>query len=145
MASLVIADHNNQSLSDAVAKTVSAAAKMGGDVDILVAGSNASAAAEEASKIAGVRKVLHADDPAYDKLLAEPMAALIVSLAGGYDALLAPATANGALGGSWEFPARPSTNTNCGRKGRATWRQHNRCQPQRPYRRHWGRPPNHRK
>ncbi|HPE30957.1 MAG TPA: electron transfer flavoprotein subunit alpha/FixB family protein, partial [Parvularculaceae bacterium] len=95
MASLVIADHNNQSLSDAVAKTVSAAAKMGGDVDILVAGSNAGAAAEEASKIAGVRKVLHADDPAYDKLLAEPMAALIVSLAGSYDALLAPATANG--------------------------------------------------
>lgn len=95
MAVLVIADHNNQSLSDAVAKTVTAAGKLGGDIDILVAGSGADAAAAEASKIAGVRKVIQADDAAYARLLAEPTAKLIVSLAGAYDALVAPATANG--------------------------------------------------
>jgi electron transfer flavoprotein alpha subunit len=95
MAVLVIADHNNAALSDAVAKTVAAAKKMGGDIDILLAGSNAGAAAAEAAKISGVRKILHADDPAYAKQLAEPMAALILAQAGPYDALLAPATANG--------------------------------------------------
>ena len=95
MAVLVIADHNNQALSDAVAKAVTAAGKLGGDIDILVAGSGADAAAAEASKIAGVRKVIHADDAAYARLLAEPAAKLIVSLAGAYDALVAPATANG--------------------------------------------------
>jgi len=95
MAVLVIADHNNQSLSDAVAKTVTAAATLGGDIDILVAGSGADAAAAEAAKIAGVRKVLHADDPAYARLLAEPTAKLVAAKAGDYDALVAPATANG--------------------------------------------------
>jgi len=95
MAVLVIADHNNQALSDAVAKAVTAAGKLGGDIDILVAGSGADAAAAEASKIAGVRKVIHADDAAYARLLAEPAAKLVVSLAGAYDALVAPATANG--------------------------------------------------
>ncbi|MEZ5896649.1 MAG: electron transfer flavoprotein subunit alpha/FixB family protein [Parvularculaceae bacterium] len=95
MAVLVIADHNNSSLSDAVAKTVTAAAAIGGDIDILVAGADASGAAAEAAKLSGVRKVLHADDAAYANLLAEPTAALIVSLAGDYDALLAPSTANG--------------------------------------------------
>jgi electron transfer flavoprotein alpha subunit len=95
MAVLIVADHNNQSLADSVAKCVTAAAKLGGEIDILVAGSGAGAAAAEAAKIAGVRKVLHADDPAYAKLLAEPTAKLIVSKAGGYDALVAPATANG--------------------------------------------------
>ncbi|OFX00167.1 MAG: electron transfer flavoprotein subunit beta [Alphaproteobacteria bacterium RIFCSPHIGHO2_12_FULL_63_12] len=95
MAVLVIADHNNNALADSVAKCVTAASKLGGDIDILVAGSGADAAAAEASKIAGVRKVLHADDAAYARLVAEPMAKLIVSLAGGYDALVAPATANG--------------------------------------------------
>ncbi len=95
MAVLIIADHNNQSLSDSVAKTVTAAAKLGGDIDILIAGSGADAVAAEAAKIAGVRKVLHADDPAYARLLAEPTAKLIVSAAGPYDALVAAATANG--------------------------------------------------
>ncbi len=95
MAVLVIADHNNSSLSDTVAKTVTAAAAIGGDIDILVAGADASGAAGEASKLSGVRKVLHADDAAYANMLAEPTAALIVSLAGDYDALVAPATANG--------------------------------------------------
>ncbi len=95
MAVLVIADHNNTALADSVAKAVTAAQKLGGDIDVLVAGANAGAAAVEAAKLAGVRKVLHADDPAYAKLLAEPVAKLIVSKAGGYDAFVAPATANG--------------------------------------------------
>ncbi len=95
MASLVIADHNNKMLSDSVAKTVTAALKLGSDVDVLVAGSDAAGAAAEAAKLAGVRKVLHADHAAYGKLLAEPLAALIVKLAESYDALIAPATANG--------------------------------------------------
>ncbi len=95
MAVLLIADHNNQALADSVAKCVTAARKLGGEIDILVAGSGADGAAAEAAKIAGVRRVLHADDPAYAKLLAEPAAKLIVSKAGAYDALVAPATANG--------------------------------------------------
>jgi electron transfer flavoprotein alpha subunit len=95
MAVLVVADHNNLALSDAVAKTVTAARKFGTDVDVLIAGASADGAAAEAAKLAGVRKVLQADDPAYEKLLAEPVAALVVKLASGYDAVLAPATANG--------------------------------------------------
>ncbi|MEL6360380.1 MAG: electron transfer flavoprotein subunit alpha/FixB family protein [Pseudomonadota bacterium] len=95
MASLVIADHNGENLSDAVAKTVTAAAGIGGDIDVLVAGDGAGDIAAAAAKLAGVRKVLHAEDPSYANLLAEPLAALIVSVAGDYDALLAPATANG--------------------------------------------------
>jgi len=95
MAVLVIADHNNQALADSVAKAVTAAQNLGGEIDILVAGSNSAGAAAEASKIAGVRKVLHAEDAAYAKLLAEPLAKLIVSKAGSYDAFVAPATANG--------------------------------------------------
>ncbi len=95
MAVLVVADHHNTALSDSVAKAATAAKAIGGDVDILVAGHNAGGAAAEAAKIAGVRKVLHADDATYGKLLAEPLAALIVEHAGRYDGLLAPATANG--------------------------------------------------
>ncbi|MEQ8178759.1 MAG: electron transfer flavoprotein subunit alpha/FixB family protein [Amphiplicatus sp.] len=95
MAILIVADHTGAALSDAVAKTVTAAKAVGGEIDILVAGSGADAAAEEAAGLQGVRKVLHADDPVYDKLLAEPTAALVAKLADGYDALLAPATANG--------------------------------------------------
>ena len=95
MAVLVIADHTNATLSDAVAKTITAAQALGGDIDILVAGEDAGGAAGEASKLSGVRKILHADDPVYGRLLAEPTAALIVSIAGDYDAIVAPATANG--------------------------------------------------
>ena len=95
MAVLIVADHGNAALSDSVAKTLTAAQAIGGDIDILVAGSGAGAAAKEAAGLKGVRKVLHAESPAYEKLLAEPVAALVVSLADGYDALLAPATANG--------------------------------------------------
>ena len=95
MAVLVIADHHNESLGDSTHKTVTAAAAIGGDIDILVAGHNAGAAAEAASKISGVRKVLHADDAQYENRLAENVAALIVSLADGYDAILKSADTTG--------------------------------------------------
>ena len=95
MAILVVADHSNDSLSDSTSKTVTAATKMGGDIDILVAGENAGPAAEAAAKISGVRKVLHADNAAYAKQLAEPMAELIAKAAEGYDAILAPAGTSG--------------------------------------------------
>ncbi len=95
MAVLVIADHSNEALNDATHKTVTAALKFGGDVDVLVAGENAGAAAAEAGKIDGVRKVLHADASPLKKQLAEAMEALIVPLMEGYDALFAPATTMG--------------------------------------------------
>ena len=91
----VIAEHTNDALSDATAKTVTAAVALGGDVHVLVAGANCSAAADAAAKINGVAKVIKADDTQYDHGLAEPIAALVVSLAGGYDAILAPATTRG--------------------------------------------------
>jgi len=95
MTSLVIAEHDNKNLKDATAKTVTAASQVSTPVHVLVAGSDCGAVAEQAAKIAGVEKVLVADDPAYAKLVAEPMQALILSLADKYDALLAPATTNG--------------------------------------------------
>jgi len=95
MAVLVIADHSNDALNDATHKTVTAAIQFGGDVDVLVAGENAAAAAAEAAKIDGVRKVLHADDAPLKKQLAEAMEALIMPLMDGYDALFAPATTMG--------------------------------------------------
>ncbi|MBR9836037.1 MAG: electron transfer flavoprotein subunit alpha/FixB family protein [Alphaproteobacteria bacterium] len=95
MAVLVIADHDNAVLSDATAKTVTAAAAFGGDIDVLVAGEGAGDVAAAAAKLAGVRKVLHADGAAYTKQVAEAMEALIVPLMAGYDALFAPATTMG--------------------------------------------------
>jgi electron transfer flavoprotein alpha subunit len=92
MAVLVLADVNDGHLAtDAVAKTLSAVAALG-EVHLLVAGSSAAAAAEAAT-LSGVSKVLHADDAVFDHGMAEPIAALIVSLAGGYDHIAAPATA----------------------------------------------------
>jgi electron transfer flavoprotein alpha subunit len=95
MASLVIAEHDNKVLKDATAKTVAAAAQVSTPVHVLVAGSGAQAVAEAASKLAGVEKVLLADDAIYAKIVAEPMEKLILSLADKYDAILAPATTNG--------------------------------------------------
>jgi electron transfer flavoprotein alpha subunit len=95
MASLVIAEHDNKSLKDATAKTVSAASQLGAPVHVLVAGQNAQGVAEAAAKLAGVEKVLLADDALYAKMVAETMETLILSLAGNYDAILAPATTNG--------------------------------------------------
>ncbi|HET7334444.1 MAG TPA: FAD-binding protein [Rhizomicrobium sp.] len=95
MTSLVIAEHDNKNLKDATAKTVTAAAQVSTPVHILVAGADCGAVAEAAAKIAGVEKVLVADDAQYAKMVAEPMQALILSLAEPYDAILAPATTNG--------------------------------------------------
>lgn len=95
MTALVIAEHNNASLSDATAKTVTAAAAISTPVHVLVAGQGCAAIAEAAAKIAGVEKVLLADDALYAKPVAETMETLILSLADKYDAILAPATSSG--------------------------------------------------
>ena len=95
MAILLIAEHDNSSLSDQTAKALSAAVKIGGDVDVLVAGKGAKAAADAAAKLTGVRKVLLAESDALAERLAEPLAATVVELAGSYDALVAPATTMG--------------------------------------------------
>ncbi|MGE3874457.1 MAG: electron transfer flavoprotein subunit alpha/FixB family protein [Parvibaculaceae bacterium] len=95
MAVLLIAEHDNAHLKDATHKALSAAAQLGGDVHVLVAGNKADGAAAHAAKLQGVAKVIHVDAPHYERPLAEPMAALIVSLAGPYDHIVAPATTNG--------------------------------------------------
>jgi electron transfer flavoprotein alpha subunit len=95
MASLVIAEHDNASLKDATHKTVTAAAAVSSPVHVLVAGENCAAVAQAAAKIAGVEKVLLADAPIYARQLAEPMEALLLTVAGNYDAILAPATTTG--------------------------------------------------
>ncbi len=95
MSALVIAEHDNKSLKRATLHAVTAAKALGGEVDLLVAGAGAQGVAAQAAKVAGVRKVLHADDPAYGHGLAENMAPLAVGLAGGYTHLLATATTFG--------------------------------------------------
>jgi electron transfer flavoprotein alpha subunit len=94
MAILLVAEHDNKSLKDATAKALSAAKAIGPEVDILVAGKDCRPAAEAAAKLAGVAKVLVAEGAAYEHMLAEPTAALIVALAPGYDTIIAPATTN---------------------------------------------------
>ena len=95
MAVLLIAEHDNQALKDATHKALTAAAQLGGDVHVLVAGKGAAPAAAAAAKLAGVKKVLHCDAPLFERPLAEPLAALVVSLAGAYEHIVAPATTNG--------------------------------------------------
>jgi electron transfer flavoprotein alpha subunit len=95
MTSLVIADHDNASLKDATHKTVTAALAVSAPVHVLVAGENCAAVAEAAARITGVEKILLADAAIYSRMLAEPMEALILSVAGPYDAILAPATTTG--------------------------------------------------
>ncbi|MCR9121621.1 MAG: electron transfer flavoprotein subunit alpha/FixB family protein [Phyllobacteriaceae bacterium] len=95
MAILLIAEHDNATLSDQTAKALSAAKDIGGDVHVLVAGQGAQAAADAAAKLDGVAKVLLAQDASLEHQLAEPMAALITGLAGDYDVLIAAATTNG--------------------------------------------------
>lgn len=94
-ASLVIAEHDNQSLKVATLNTVAAALQCAPEVDILLAGSGTDGATAAAAQIAGVRKVIQIDDPALADQLAEPLAAQILNLASGYSHILAPATANG--------------------------------------------------
>lgn len=95
MAVLVIAEHDNASLSDATHKVVTAALKFGGDVDVLVAGEGAGDVAAAAAQIDGIRKVVHADGDTLKARLAEAMEALIVPMMSGYDGLFAPATTMG--------------------------------------------------
>jgi electron transfer flavoprotein alpha subunit len=95
MVALVIAEHDNGSLKGATHHTVTAAAQCGGEVHILVAGSNCGAAAEQAAQIAGVAKVLVADAPHFADGLAENVAEQALALAGSYSHILAPATAYG--------------------------------------------------
>jgi electron transfer flavoprotein alpha subunit len=95
MVALVIAEHDNASLKGSTLHTVTAAAQCGGDVHVLVAGSNAGAAAEAAAKIAGVSKVIVADAAYFADGLAENIAEQVLALAGSYSHILAPATAYG--------------------------------------------------
>ncbi|MBB4571721.1 electron transfer flavoprotein subunit alpha/FixB family protein [Rhizobium leucaenae] len=95
MAILLLADHDNQSLSDQTAKALTAATQIGGDIHVLVAGKAAKAAADAAAKLAGVSKVLLAESDELANNLAEPLADLIVSLAAGYDTILTAATSVG--------------------------------------------------
>ena len=95
MAVLVIADHDNASLKDNTHKVVTAAAKLSGDIDVLVAGQGCQAVADAAAKIGGVRKVLLAQSDELGQGLAESLEALIVPLMSGYDAVLTPATSQG--------------------------------------------------
>jgi electron transfer flavoprotein alpha subunit len=95
MTALVIAEHDNSSIKPATLNVVTAAAQCGGDVHVLVAGSNAGAAAAAAAQIAGVAKVLHAEDAGFAHGLAENMAAQVLAIASGYTHILFAATASG--------------------------------------------------
>ncbi|QQR34587.1 FAD-binding protein [Devosia oryziradicis] len=95
MAILLLAEHDNATLSELTARALTAAAKIGGDIDILVAGKGAEGAAAAAAGLAGVRKVLLAESDALANQLAEPLADLIVSIAAGYEVFVAAATTTG--------------------------------------------------
>ncbi|HKS84824.1 MAG TPA: electron transfer flavoprotein subunit alpha/FixB family protein, partial [Pseudolabrys sp.] len=95
MTTLLVAEHDNRSIKDATSKALSAAKAIGANVDVLVAGKDCKAAADAAARLDGVKKVLVADAAPYEHQLAEPMAALIVSLADNYEAIVAPATTTG--------------------------------------------------
>jgi len=95
MTILLLADHDNATLSDQTGKALTAASKIGGDVHVLVAGRGASGAADAASRLSGVSKVLLAESDKLANNLAEPLADLIVSLAGSYDTIIAAATSTG--------------------------------------------------
>ena len=95
MTNLVIAEHDNSSLKPATLNTVAAAAEIGGDIHILVAGKDAQAVADAAAKVAGVSKVLVAEGDSLDQFLAENVAAQVLAVAGDYSHILFPATANG--------------------------------------------------
>jgi electron transfer flavoprotein alpha subunit len=95
MPTLLIAEHDNKSLKDATSKALTAAKAIGAEVHVLVAGQGCRAVADAAAKLDGVGKVLLAEAPVYEHMLAEPMAALIVSLAGPYETIVAAATTSG--------------------------------------------------
>jgi electron transfer flavoprotein alpha subunit len=95
MTTLLIAEHDNKVLKDATNKALTAALALAAPVHVLVAGQSCRGIAEAAGKLDGVAKVLLADAPAFGHFLAEPLAALVVSLAPSYDAIVAPATTTG--------------------------------------------------
>ena len=95
MAVLLLADHDNAHLSDQTAKALTAATQIGSDVHVLVAGSGIQAVADQAARLAGVAKVLVAEDASLAHNLAEPLAALIVSLSSNYDTIISAATSVG--------------------------------------------------
>jgi electron transfer flavoprotein alpha subunit len=95
MAVLLVAEHDNAELKDATPKAVTAAARIGGDIHVLVAGHNCQAVADAAAKLDGVAKVLLVDDAQFERPLAENMAGLVVPLMANYDTLVAAATTNG--------------------------------------------------
>ncbi len=95
MPTLLLAEHDNKSLKDATNKALTVAKALGTEVHVLVAGSGCTAVADASAKLDGVSKVLLADAPAYEHMLAEPIAALIVALAGPYETIMAAATTSG--------------------------------------------------
>jgi electron transfer flavoprotein alpha subunit len=95
MPTLLVAEHDNKVLKDSTNKALTAVKALGEPVHVLVAGQNCKSVADAAAKLDGVQKVLLADSAAYAHALAEPLAALIVSLAGPYQAILAPSTTSG--------------------------------------------------
>ncbi len=95
MTTLVIAEHDNAALKPSTLNTITAAAKIGGTVHVLVAGHQCAPSAQAATKVQGVEKVRVADAPGYAHPLAESLAALVVSLADSYSHILAPATTFG--------------------------------------------------
>jgi electron transfer flavoprotein alpha subunit len=95
MGTLVVAEHDNATLNPATLNAVAAAQALGADIDILVAGNGCAAVGEAAAKVAGIGKVLVADNAAYDHALAENTSLLVAELAGGYDNVVAAATTSG--------------------------------------------------
>jgi len=92
MSILVIGEHDNATLRPSTLNVVTAAKALGNEIDVLIAGSNCQAAADEAATVSGIARVLKADDPALADGLAENLAPLVQSLAGNYSHVLAPAT-----------------------------------------------------
>ena len=95
MTTLLVAEHDNKVLKDATNKALTAAAALAAPVHVLVAGRDARGVAQAAAKLDGVAKVLLADAPVLEHLLAEPLASLVAGLASSYDAIVAPATTTG--------------------------------------------------
>ena len=95
MKTLIVAEHDNQSLKAATLNAVAAAQQLGGDIDVLVVGSGCQTAADAAASVLGVASVFLADNAAYENQLAENVSLAVADVAAGYDAILAPATANG--------------------------------------------------
>ncbi|THT95245.1 electron transfer flavoprotein subunit alpha/FixB family protein, partial [Lampropedia puyangensis] len=95
MTTLVIAEHDNASIKGATLNTVAAAAAIGGDIHVLVAGANAGEAAKQAAQIAGVAKILHADGASLENALAENLTAQVLAVADAYSHILFPATSTG--------------------------------------------------